>query len=297
MRVCKSHVGAVYRSLKRVTNFLLILILSKTFFKTPNHRLCVALDTSRLSDGSGAQIQRILSTRLISHSFKIGYAHNAILEVQIHPLDPFQDENSYRNYLSRLNEMFLIHDVGDYRGYQEKLVLKSISLGKLFRYQVLSRALNRNFLLLITDPYPISEYLVRSFPEIRGYLSSSIWFGARTKISSKPKIVIHHRYGVGGKAIYPGQSVSRELDVSYFIGILDDISSRYEKISKSHMEISLLTDAPIGELIYAPPVEQLGLWEGTPNFQNGVVKIAGSSFEELFMKSGYEISVKSGGIP
>jgi len=193
--------------------------------------------------------------------------------------------------------MFQVDDVGDNRGYQEKIALKSISFGKLCRYQVLSRALNRNLLLLITDPYPISEYLVRSFPEVRNYLPSSFWFGARTEPSSKPKIVIHHRYGVGGKAIYPGQSISRELDVSYFIGILDVISSNYERVSKGDMEISLLTDAPIGEIIYAPPVGQLDLWQGTPNFQDGVVKIPGSSLEEIFMKSGYEISVKSGGDP
>jgi len=297
LRISKSYLGAIYRSVKRMNSFILIFILTKTFFRTPNHRLCVALDTSRLSDGSGAQLQRILSTRLISHAFKVGYFHNAIHGVQIHPLDPFQDENSYRDYLSRLNRMILIDDVGDNQGYQERLVLKSISLGKLFLYQVLSRALNRNFLLLITDPYPISEYLVRSFPEIRNYLSPSFCFGVRTEQPSKPKIVIHHRYGVGGKAIYPGQRISRELDVSYFIGILDVISSNYEKVSKGDMEISLLTDAPLGEIIYAPPVEQLDLWEGTPNFQDGVVKITGSSLEEIFMKSGYEISVKSGGDP
>jgi hypothetical protein len=235
---------------------------------------------------------------LISHSFKVGYSHNIIHEVQIHPLDPFQDENSYRDYLFRLNRSILMDDVGDNRSFQEILVLKSISLGKLFRYQVLSKALNRNFLLLITDPYPISEYLVKSFPDIRDYLSpNNFWFESRTEPSSKPKVVIHHRYGVGGKAIYPGQSISRELDVSYFIGILDLISSRYEKFSNGHMEISLLTDAPLGEITYAPPEDQLDLWEGTPNFQDGVVKIVGASLEEIFMKSGYLISVKSGGDP
>lgn len=296
-RFIRSRIGVVYLKIKRVIGLIVAYILLKTLFKVPNQNLSIRLDTSRLSDGTGAQLQRILATRLISHTFKIGYSHQAIQKIQIHPLDPFQDIESYSKYLNELNERLRLVSTDSHLGESKEIVLNSLSLSGLIKFQFLSKYLLKKFTILLVDPYPISELLIKYFPSIKKYLVSDFWVENLPQEQLAIKVVVHHRQGVGGKAIYPGQKIARELDISYFIRILDQIKLKYEKCQSGDLQISIHTDAPQEEVIYSPPEDQLELWEGTPNFRDGKVLIIGASLKDIFLKHGYSVDVKSGGDP
>lgn len=297
LKSCRSRIGDVYRVVRRIIGSALTFILTRTLFKSENAKLLIGLDTSKISDGSGAQVQRILATRLISHIFKVGYIHNRIQTVQIHPLDPFQDEKSYSGYLEKLNLSLDMSSTNIHGLQNDEIRVSSISFWTLIKYQVLTKYSSRTVKLSITDPYPVSELLVNHFPVVREYLLSSLWSDNRYVSKDKKKIVVHHRQGAGGQSIYPGQKISRELDVSYFLSILELISTRFEKSPKDEMEICVLTDAPQSEITFTPPENQIALWVGTPGFLEGKVIITGASLEDIFLKSGFIVTVKSGGDP
>jgi hypothetical protein len=101
-------------------------------------------------------------------------------------------------------------------------------------------------------------------------------------------ISIHYRQGVGGKAIYPGQKIPRELDADYFIAIL-------RRLATKDRSITIFTDAPESDFEFVPTKEQLHLWVDTPGFHKGVVSVKGLNLEKYFSSAGYDVNVVSGG--
>jgi hypothetical protein len=98
----------IYLQFKYYLKLIVTYMCLKTFFLFQNKRIGVILDTRKLCDGTGAQIQRILSTYLIASVFKIGYLHSGVVTVQVHPLDPFQDLESLSEYITKLNREFVL---------------------------------------------------------------------------------------------------------------------------------------------------------------------------------------------
>jgi hypothetical protein len=293
----RSKFGILYLKLKQVCGFVVASFLARTLFRVPNSNLSVGLDTTKLSDGTGAQFQRMLATRLISHVFNIGYIHQEIKHIQVHPLDPFQDAESYSSYLKDLNLRIQLTSTGNHSSEDTVFLINSISLHMLVKFQIVSKYRGQKIILLLVDPYPVSELLVNYFPMIKTYLVSDYWSAKYSQAQIRPTVVVHHRQGVGGKAIYPGQRIARELDIAYFIRILDQIKSTYENCLAGQLNISIHTDAPQEEINYSPPKEQLELWEGTPNYRDGKVTIIGTSLSEIFQSHGYSVSINIGGDP
>ena len=284
----------IYLWFKYYLKLVVIYMCLKTFFLFPNKAIGVILDTRKLCDGTGAQIQRILSTYLVASVFKVGYLHSDVVTVQVHPLDPFQDLESLSQYIAKLNREFVLPSSGyDFESY-EIIDITSLTLFNLIRYKALSTLTKRKFLLKFVDPYPVSEYLVSEFWQVLEALPNN-----SLAINKSPKrdylnVVIHHRQGVGGQVIYPGQSIPRELNIGYFLNILSEITAR---VDKSLLRISIHTDAPLIDLVYAPDKEQLHLWDGTPNFENGKVQIKSSKIDQVFRSAGYKVSIQFGGDP
>jgi hypothetical protein len=288
-RLKEIYLWSKYR-LKLIVTYVCI----KTFFLFRNKRIGVILDTRKLYDGTGAQIQRILSTYLIASVFKIGYLHSGVATVQVHPLDPFQDLESLSEYIDKLNQEFVLPSSSyDFKPY-EIIEITSLTLFELIRYKVLSTLTKRKYLLKFVDPYPVSEYLVSEYWRVLEALPEN-----SLAINKSPKkdylnVVIHHRQGVGGQVIYPGQSIPRELHIDYFLDILSKITT---SVDKSLLRISIHTDAPAIDLVYVPNKEQLHLWDGTPNFENGQVQIRSSKIDQVIGAAGYKAAIQYGGDP
>ncbi len=276
--------------LKSVVTYLCL----KIFFPFKNEKIGVILDTRKLSDGTGAQIQRILSTYLVASVFKVGYFHSDVVTVQVHPLDPFQDLESLSEYIAKLNREFVLPSSGyDFKSY-EIIDRTSLTLFNLIRYKLLSNLTKRKFLLKFVDPYPVSEYLVSEYWRVLEAMPKNSLAINKSPKSDYLHVVIHHRQGVGGQVIYPGQSIPRELHIGYFLDILSKISAR---VDKSLLRISIHTDAPVVDLVFAPDREQLYLWDGAPNFKNGKVQIKRSEIDQVFGAAGYKVSIRYGGDP
>jgi hypothetical protein len=210
-------------------------------------------------------------------------------------LDPFQDEVEYKKFLVLLNEAVLMDSCAYPSDEIIEVKYESITIRSLIFLQLVSILFKKCYRIVITDPYPITEYFVDQFKDVKNFLTSDYWNPIPVTSTNSIEIAIHHRHGVGGKAVYPGQKISRELDLSYFINVLNQIS---KTLNKSHnLKISVFTDAPEKGVDFLPPKEQLHLWEGTPNFQAGRVAINGASISDFFLERGYEVEVLNGGSP
>jgi len=274
-----------------------IKFLRTIFFRKQNDLLCISLDTENIADGTGAQIQRVLSVKLIASVFQIGYVHRDFKSIQIHPLDPFQDQKSYSDYLIRLNETFCFPSLNANLENFEIVMIRNISIWKLLKVQIRSNVFKRKFHIVIQDPYPISESFVDKFSSIGFSFNKNFEDGTLSRLVGEHDVVIHHRQGVGNMAIYPGQKISRELDLEYFFQALDSIIMGGLCGAKEDVRVLILTDAPLKKIRYAPPADQIDLWDGTPNFNSGTVLIEGNVLEEKFVQRGFQVKVLSGGDP
>lgn len=290
----KSYIKSILLPCKFVLHLLLTRSIVKILFFTKSRQIALTLNTSKLNDGSGAQIQRLLSTFLVASVFKIGYLHSNIVSIQIHPLDPFQDSDSLQEYLFRINEKFSLpssHFNFDTFEVIERDSLKLVGLARLRLVSILTR---RRFLIQIVDPYPVSEYLVSQFALVQSALPNQVQVVSDGLTKSIKTVVIHHRQGVGGQVIYPGQLIPRELPISHFLNVLDEIT---KKIDRSFLRIVVHTDAPLTDSFYIPTSEQSELWEGTPRFKNGKLELAASEIEGILTAAGFTVSIKHGGDP
>jgi hypothetical protein len=108
-----------------------------------------------------------------------------------------------------------------------------------------------------------------------------------------PYVAIHYRQGVGNFAIYPGQSISREIDLQYFKNILQQY---FAEKSELKQVVHIFTDSPNSIIYYNPPQDQLYLWEGSPGFKDGTLEIKPLIFTAELLGVD-EVVVHSGGDP
>ena len=261
-------------------------------FRKINPPIYVSFDSSKSSDGTGAQLQRQATVIAVAKYFRFTYVPTEIKQVSVHPLDPFQTEPEYKSYLERLNR-FLKVDSPSFVDLLAPVVrLTSLTFSRLIREcfcQILWRR-KRNF--LIFEPYPVSEFCPRVMDNLQLQSNESLVSDTNQAVF---KIVIHYRQGVGGFVLYPGQNIPREIPVEVF-------TARVRKIALSLPEdlgrqIIVVTDAPDTETVFVPPANQLALWEGTPGFSNGVMTIKPTKFEELEKLSDLPLKVLRGGNP
>jgi hypothetical protein len=293
----KSKIGRPFLAIKFALRKAFTKLLRTIFFRRQNNLLCISLDTERIADGTGAQIQRALSAKLIASVFHIGYVHRDFKSIQIHPLDPFQDQKSYSDYLIRLNNTFYFPSLNANLENFEIIMVRSITIWKLLKLQIRSKVFKRKLHIVIQDPYPISESFVDQFSSIGFSFNKNFEDGTLSRLVGEHDVVIHHRQGVGNMAIYPGQKISRELDLEYFFQALESILMDGLGGARENVRVLILTDAPLEKIRYAPPADQIDLWNGTPNFSSGTVLIEGNLLEEKFVQRGFRVKVLSGGDP
>jgi hypothetical protein len=164
-----------------------------------------------------------------------------------------------------------------------------LNIRKLLFYSINSKFKRNEIVLRIVEPYPIIDYCSSVFQ----YIPDIILEPDDNIKQHSNLIVLHYRYGVGGFAKYHNQSASRQLEYAYYMNVLDSIPSQQIEDSR----IIMLTDAPLSETIYEPPVDQIHLWIDTPNFDGRYMTIKQSEVEDFFANSKYSIEVVRGGDP
>ena len=254
-----------------------------------NPKIALTYDASVKPDGVGAQVQRILAIRSLAHHLGFYYVHTGISSVAIHPFDSFNSMESMYEFVDELNHTFLMkEDLAPHFENYEEHNFKSLVFGDLLRL-ILNSAFGHKYVLIrCVEPYGIFEFDPSKYQNIRAFLPN---FDCLE--SQSGTIAMHYRQGVGGKAIYPGQRLPRELDLSYFMKRLRSI---LEREPGKDFTLVVLTDAPKDPTVFAPPKVQKNLWDNSPNFSQGVIQILPLDFtplDELNIK----YSIISGGSP
>ena len=228
---------------------------------------------------------------MLSRALGCNFMYTPIKDVAIHPLDPFQSASAYADYMLRLNSVFALEsDIPAVPKFDLTIELDSPSITSFVGLTFKSFFSGIKVLIRVGEPYKISEHFQAEYSKVLRVLPN--WPNCEPGGELKT-IAIHFRQGVGGKVIYPGQSIPRELDLEYFkdaiLGILSEEGG-------SRVKLVVLTDAPDQSTSYQTVDSQRELWEGTPGFANGVITISPFSFEPL-KDLGLEFEIKSGGDP
>jgi hypothetical protein len=253
-------------------------------------QISLAYDNEGKTDGIGAQIQRILAIRSLSHNLHLEYFHSGIKSVAVHPLDPFQTPEALHSFLLRLNDVFLIKHSPHLDEIPDQIVkVKVLTFPILLKYISVSLIKRKSIRIVAVEPYSISEFDKNKFKDITDFLPN---YPRRPR--GKKRVSIHYRRGVGGFAVQNGESISREIEATYFRELLKEI---VRPLDKSNIEIVVFTDSPAIDLAYVPPKDQHQLWENSPRFDSGVMSVKGLNLEEQFLDLGFPVSIIYGGDP
>lgn len=286
----------VLRRVRKSANRLkahLFIFAVKVIVKHPRCQIALSNDTKSKIDGTGAQIQRMISIIALSRLIKVPFHQNLFVDVSVHPLDPFQDVESKNAFIGQMNQLFAF---GNSSSQQASTVIPHPKLTgwKLFRTAIHSFLLKDALVLNVVEPYPITDEFHDISTDLVNYFPNWLQFSESFKQNSnQPTVSVHYRQGVGGLAIYPGQNIPRELSPQYFLLKLIDVSGN--KISD--LSIQLFTDAPLEDMSYEPPREQFSHWEGSPGFTDGIMTIKGNNLLAFFNQNGVEVKVHTGGNP
>ena len=266
------------------------------FLRKLKSNLYITYDNRGTQDGSGAQIQRNLAVHALADASCISYLHSEILDVSVHPFDPFQSKEKRFEYIYKLNSFFSPKNKtgSEDSNFDSEIYEKRPSLFLLFKLKIVSMVKKKKILLRVVEVYSIIDKVPLYYKKLKCHYEFSPLF-REYPLDSDIDIVVHFRQGVGGMVLYHQQSMPRELPIKYFVECLNEIE---KKVGKSvNSKILILTDAPVSDSVYAPPLEQLHNWVNTPGFDNNIMRIIGMDLKDLFAKFGFEVSVKSGGDP
>ncbi len=270
-----------------------IFRLIQLLVKFSRSKFLLTNDTTSKIDGTGAQIQRLVSVVALSRKLKIGFNQNPFQDISVHPLDPFQDSESKKRFIEQMNYLFACESL-QVSGSFQRTQYKTLSVWILLKISFRGLFIRESLEISVVEPYPVTDAfpditndLVELFPNWNSFADGLI------EGLDEPVISIHYRQGVGGLAIYPGQRISRELLPSYFLSKLRDIPV----LRDSNLVVNLFTDAPLEDMSYAPLPDQRGHWEGTPGYEGGIMKIKGNNLLSIFNENGIDVRVHMGGNP
>ena len=238
-------------------------------------------------DGTGAQIQRLIGARALALLLRTPYRHTPIEKVAIHPFDPFKTVEEMKGFVKRINQTFDFQSEINITNQQAILLTnpQSTDLITIF-FRIVFK---KSSAYQILNPYS----LIDIFPQFyRKALALNL---KKDLIQSSPSnaLLIHYRQGVGSFAIYPGMKQPRQIPLEIYISRIKEL----QESEDDSLVVTVLTDAPPRQTEYSVPKEQSHLWEGTPAFSNGTMKISALDIKEVFIQNGINAKVILGGDP
>ena len=289
----RNKIRVLRRGLFGVQNILTrrLLNLSIWIFPTLFSKIVFANEVTVKKDGTGAQIQRLLATASLAGWLGSGFSQSKLIDVAVHPLDNLQDTKSYTDFMERLNSLFQIRSSSTSVDFAKTYFVKDVKLARLFIIAIKSHFTNGTVKVFIENPFTLSDLDVSKYSNVIKKLDNVFSEESHPKVDDY--IAIHYRQGVGNFVIYPGQSIPRQIEISYFRDCINKLAAK--KDLRSH-ELHIFTDAPDTVISFQPPKEQQYLWEGTPGYSNGLMTIQPLKFvaEDFGVK---KIVVHSGGDP
>lgn len=285
-QACGAFALGAGRGFVGVTKFRFL----KFCFTVLRPKITLSYNPHLKTDGVGAQIHRILAIRSLAHNLGLGYAHCLVDNVAIHPFDPYQSIDEMKIFLVHLNHVFQMDDVGIDRNVTQLEVNRRVLTFGNFFVLLLKTVLQQTPLLInVVEPFPVSDFDSKKYVAIRTFLPNFI-----TKINPTKTAALHYRQGVGGKSVQFGEKLSRQLDVKYFVNIIESILA---DPANDINAIKIYTDAPSKSQEYSPPKTQSHLWKQSPRFRDGQMSIEGMDVGRSFEGLGIPLEIVRGGNP
>lgn len=276
----KSLLFKLYVKCSRLVSRIAFRCIFFGFFRN-NSRITFAFNSESVRDGFGAQFHRICSIVHTAELIRSQVIRPKIEHVTIHPLDSFHNLEEMYKFLAPLNrELFQSKRFRDsaLSPFDEKDIiwLTSLSMRTLVKIRLSSFLKKRNVLIICHDAHSIADIFTEDYGP---NLSLFFDFSLDANQVDMADVVIHFRQGHGGFSVYPGQKIPRELSIQYFDFCLSKILS--EKVNL-HRSLTIFTDAPRENVMFAPPSEQEKLWDGMPGFDGKILTHLGRDLESHF---------------
>jgi hypothetical protein len=278
----------------KLANLILLKFAEITLSKV---RKKVALTNSPADkvDGTGAQIQRLLASVALARFYQLPFIQQPFVDISVHPLDPFQNLDLKKDFIQKLNWVFRFED--KHQELEEHFIRVTVNQLTTFAFLVtLIRASLRPqcTLIEITEPYGVTNLhrnifvgITDSFPNWTKFTNEV------TAAENQNEVVIHHRQGVGGMAIYPGQKIPREMPLEYFVMKAGEVIKK----KGGDLKFLVLTDAPPTDLVYNPSIDQESHWLDTPGYTERRMFVSGNDLVPYFHRHGLRVDVRAGGDP
>ena len=296
-----SLLGHIGRKALIILRFNLLVLIERSYlviFRSLGNRIVFTYNSRLKTDGTGAQVQRLLGIRALAARYKFAYLHEEIATVAVHPLDPFQTFRLLSDYLVKLNFLFCLDSSSLEPNSLKYIDMPVLKFNKLLFFVLKSRLSRKLLVIRIVEPYGIIEYCSGAYRELIPLLEN--WDGLDREIQKNSatrikQIVIHYRSGVGGMAVQKGEKYPREIEVRYFENIVKEIIRSIE--GSYEYRITILTDAPSVDLTFFPPIDQSSSWENNPKFHDGEMQVQGKNLASSFKHLGLECTIEVGGDP
>lgn len=253
-------------------------------------KLFLTYNNDEIQDGFFAQVQRVFAIYSISQNFNLKYYHSKIKNITVTQLDVMQTEDQISNFLDKANQIFQNFKVNELPKNVEIIYLSQIKIKDLFKYFAITKVLNKNILLKITNPYGIIERI----PNAYKHAVSATQLPILNDYKNEILIVSHIRRGVTLGHILPGENRPRALNEDYYLKTLKKISNQLSNSSAKRYII--LTDAPEENYLYKPPKKDLHKWEEFKDRKfDDQISIDGHEFANIKFEFSEKLEVIRGG--
>ena len=229
MNICFKRILTKSKQLSlKFYNYSLIRLIKK-IIKLSGIEIALMNDTAGKIDGIGAQLQRLITLVGLCNHLKIPFVQQAFSDVSVHPLDPFQDPDRKATFLDKVNTLFKFNG----NTIDNKDIFNVIEIPHLTSFQLLRAALKgmlheKSIIIKVIEPYKITNYYHDMCLNLNNNFQNWIAFVKKFEKQVKPDLIyIHYRQGVGGLAVYPGQKISREMPLKYYLDKVNDIKLNF----------------------------------------------------------------------
>lgn len=217
--------------------------------------LSISYDNQSLQDGAGAQLQRIIGIYAISKFFRIGYIHNPLTEILVHPADGVNSEEDYLFYKKDINGLVNFESSTLSQKIDQSIEVRHLGTRRFFRYLIRYRFSKLHIHLVILQP----DHLLNRFPKIlTGFKEEN----PNPLRASSACITVHVRQsGPTGEFVLRGETKTRNLPGDYYIAKLEEIRGVIGDQSFYSHKLILVTDELDANLKFKTFNGQETLWE------------------------------------
>ena len=254
-----------------------------SFFRNPY--LFLSYDAGQLTDGVGAQLQRIWKIYWIAKALNLNYIHTPIDQIVWSPLDNWRGEKERNEFLEEFNKSFTLpSDSTD--SFDVTKSCEVLTRRILFVNYVQSYLHKKTTHIKVLYSFDVKKKAIPSLTKLKSEINSENCY----------LIVIHIRNSLP----ITGVQQWRNLDIDYYLKLLRVITTDLNDQNIPY-EVKILTDFPKEDLVVPiESIEKEHLWMyflTEDQKSSSKFEIKGNDIKSLYFTEDPKVSVLHGGNP